>query len=275
MRDSLDTMSRPNQTGPQERKKTQQQKPAETEPSKPPKRQGCPLCSGFFISRVDRDKHFEVCHPEADPSKEDQDLKERHEKSKAEGEKIRMEEQRQEAAAKEQRAKKDKARRKRQVQNYLREKRKEWENWLERRQEYIFDKTEDPVEREVHARYFAYKEDYFRKHGFGEESEKPKPAPKSSHARSNHHHTLGFLARSNHYHTLGIHSWSSEADIARAAKSVRIACHPDKLKRQRGLTQAQQDEIDENAKRVGGAADILTDPTAKAVYDSKLRCCCC
>lgn len=55
---------------------------------------------------------------------------------------------------------------------------------------------------------------------------------------------------------------------------MRIACHPDKLKRQQGLTKAQLDEIDETAKRVGGAADTLTDSVARARYDCRLGQCC-
>ena len=79
---------------------------------------------------------------------------------------------------------------------------------------------------------------------------------------------------SNHYHILSVHCSASELEIQLAAKSMRIACHPDKLKREPGLTQGQINEIDERAKQVGGAADVLLDLGAKARYDAKLGTCC-
>lgn len=78
----------------------------------------------------------------------------------------------------------------------------------------------------------------------------------------------------NHYHVLGVYSWTSRSNIEGVAKSVRIASHPDTLKRQQGLTLAQIDEIDEQAKRVGGAAEVLTDSRARARYDCHLGLCC-
>lgn len=70
-----------------------------------------------------------------------------------------------------------------------------------------------------------------------------------------------------HYQLLGISFDATAAEIEKAAKEKRVATHPDRLKRKGGLTDAQMVEIDELAKRVGCAADVLMDPGKKAVYD--------
>ena len=55
---------------------------------------------------------------------------------------------------------------------------------------------------------------------------------------------------------------------------MRIECHPDRLKQQPGLTKAQMDKIDENAKRIGGAAEVLLDEISRGKYDLEVGRCC-
>ena len=73
-----------------------------------------------------------------------------------------------------------------------------------------------------------------------------------------------------HYDILGVARTASQEDIEKAAKSKRIACHPDKLKRKEGLTQERLDAIDEQAKEVGFAAEVLCDRRKRASYDMQL-----
>ncbi|CAF9929963.1 MAG: hypothetical protein ALECFALPRED_004492 [Alectoria fallacina] len=75
----------------------------------------------------------------------------------------------------------------------------------------------------------------------------------------------------NHYATLGISPRSSQEQIVKAAKEMRVKVHPDRLKRQGGLTKEQEEKIDVEAALVGQAADILSDPLSRAKYDRKLR----
>ena len=55
---------------------------------------------------------------------------------------------------------------------------------------------------------------------------------------------------------------------------MRIACHPDKLKRAEGLSEAQLNDIDERAKQVGGATEVLTASAAESLYDFSFGPCC-
>ena len=74
----------------------------------------------------------------------------------------------------------------------------------------------------------------------------------------------------SHYATLGISPHSSHEQILKAAKEMRVRTHPDRLKRGRGLTEAQEMKIDAEAALVGQAADILSDPELRAKYDENL-----
>lgn len=74
-----------------------------------------------------------------------------------------------------------------------------------------------------------------------------------------------------HHVTLGISQNSSHEQIMKAAKEMRIKMHPDRLKRQGGLTQEQKKKIDVEAARVGQPADILSNPELRAKYGGKLR----
>ena len=51
---------------------------------------------------------------------------------------------------------------------------------------------------------------------------------------------------------------------------MRVMTHPDRLKRREGLTAEQGKAIDKEAARVGEAADVLSDPLARALYDLKM-----
>lgn len=71
----------------------------------------------------------------------------------------------------------------------------------------------------------------------------------------------------DHYATLGVEYGASQEEIVIAARAMRIKVHPDRLKRAEGLTQADLDAIDERAKRVGWAADVLCSVVSRTKYD--------
>ena len=70
----------------------------------------------------------------------------------------------------------------------------------------------------------------------------------------------------DHYKTLGVARDASAEEIERVAKIVRIRCHPDRLKRN-GPTPEEVIQIDETAKNVGWAADVLCDRKSRERYD--------
>ena len=74
----------------------------------------------------------------------------------------------------------------------------------------------------------------------------------------------------NIYAILGIHPQSSHEEAKGAARQRRIDTHPDKLKRA-CRTEAEKFEIDETAKLVGYAADIVLDPAKRLAYDETMR----
>lgn len=75
----------------------------------------------------------------------------------------------------------------------------------------------------------------------------------------------------NHYGTLGIPSSSSVEEIARASRQRRIEVHPDRLKRQEGLSPEELEAIDIEAKNVGFAAEVLSNETQRLRYDRIYR----
>ena len=79
------------------------------------------------------------------------------------------------------------------------------------------------------------------------------------------HHPL------THYDILGISIHASQREIKKAARRKRIACHPDKYQGKEGFSLEQLCAIDETAKQVGWAADVLCDERKRAVYDAQLR----
>ena len=73
----------------------------------------------------------------------------------------------------------------------------------------------------------------------------------------------------DHYKTLGVARDASAEEIERVAKMMRILCHPDRLKRN-GPTPEEIIQIDEKAKNVGWAADVLCDEMSRQKYDQEL-----
>ena len=76
------------------------------------------------------------------------------------------------------------------------------------------------------------------------------------------------LAPPDIYAILKISPQSSLNDIKRVVKSRRIETHPDKRKRQ-VLSREEEDKIDEEAKLVGWAADIVLDQEKRQKYDEE------
>lgn len=58
--------------------------------------------------------------------------------------------------------------------------------------------------------------------------------------------------------------------MKQAVRVRRVETHPDKRKRQ-GLSQGEEDWIDEEAKLVGWAADILLDPEKRKKHGEQVH----
>lgn len=71
----------------------------------------------------------------------------------------------------------------------------------------------------------------------------------------------------DHYSILAISPQASQEEMLKAAKAARINSHPDRLKRQEGLTDEQMLKIDLEAALVGQAADVLCNPGLRFKYD--------
>lgn len=107
---------------------------------------------------------------------------------------------------------------------------------------------------------------------------KPRATPKREHGRSlepkaqtKPETTVKTQAQPKDlYAILGVTPESSHEDIEKAAKKRRIECHPDRLKRN-GMANVELELIDERAKEVGGAAEVLLHPRRRARYDRKRR----
>lgn len=72
----------------------------------------------------------------------------------------------------------------------------------------------------------------------------------------------------DHYKTLGISSKASTDEIKKAARSMRVSSHPDKLKKPE-MSESELKQIDERAALVGQAADVLQNRDLKESYDLK------
>ena len=72
------------------------------------------------------------------------------------------------------------------------------------------------------------------------------------------------------YTILKISPGSSQDDIKRAVRTRRVETHPDKRKGQ-NLSIEEEDTIDEEAKLVGWAADIVLDPEKRQKHDEQMR----
>ncbi|KAL9581131.1 MAG: hypothetical protein Q9212_004079 [Teloschistes hypoglaucus] len=68
------------------------------------------------------------------------------------------------------------------------------------------------------------------------------------------------------YALLSLSPSCSQAEIEKVVKKKRIQFHPDRLKKE-GMTPEELQFIDEHAKLVGGAADVLSDPKLRKRYD--------
>ncbi len=76
----------------------------------------------------------------------------------------------------------------------------------------------------------------------------------------------------DYYKILGISSGASADEIKKAARTMRVTSHPDKLRKQ-GMSERELQKIDERAALVGQAADVLQDGDQKVVYDLKRARC--
>lgn len=70
----------------------------------------------------------------------------------------------------------------------------------------------------------------------------------------------------DYYAVLHISPNATADQIKRASKKKRIEMHPDKMKK-RGMTKDQLAQIDETAKKVGMAAEVLGNATTRREYD--------
>ncbi|KAI9874150.1 MAG: hypothetical protein M1830_010137 [Pleopsidium flavum] len=72
--------------------------------------------------------------------------------------------------------------------------------------------------------------------------------------------------RRTHYEVLGVSPDVDRATLEKAAKLARITAHPDKRVRPE-MSSEEKQAINEEAAKVGQAADILTNPRKRAVYN--------
>ncbi|MCJ1452906.1 hypothetical protein MMC28_003251 [Mycoblastus sanguinarius] len=72
------------------------------------------------------------------------------------------------------------------------------------------------------------------------------------------------------YAILKVHPQSSAGDIKRAARERRIETHPDRMKR-KNMSRQEEARIDEEAKLVGWAADIVLDAEKRAQHDWEVQ----
>ncbi|MCJ1469134.1 hypothetical protein MMC07_007767 [Pseudocyphellaria aurata] len=107
-------------------------------------------------------------------------------------------------------------------------------------------------------------------HNFREENFKEKKAGNSK-DRSYTANMPASEAPPNHYATLKIPSNSSAEEIVKAAKKRRIQVHPDRTKRQEGLLTEDLEALDDEAKNVGFAAEVLSNELLRKQYDKIYR----
>ena len=72
------------------------------------------------------------------------------------------------------------------------------------------------------------------------------------------------------YATLAVSPNATQAEIVRAARRRRIQVHPDRLKTA-GMAQREIDRINDEAQKVGLAADTLCDEVSRGEYDRAVR----
>ncbi len=101
-------------------------------------------------------------------------------------------------------------------------------------------------------------------------SEHEEPQQQRSEDHSNSAGIKSLERPSDLYERLGVHPLSSNTQIAHAAKKKRIEVHPDRLQKP-GMTERELQDIDEIAKDVGYAADVLQDADKRRKYDRERR----
>ena len=72
------------------------------------------------------------------------------------------------------------------------------------------------------------------------------------------------------YTILRISPQSSGDDMKRAVRDRRVETHPDKRKRQ-GLSEEDEEKIEEEARLIGWAADIMLDPEKRRKHDEQVQ----
>ena len=109
-----------------------------------------------------------------------------------------------------------------------------------------------------------------------------RPRESERHPRQEHGTTAQRIPSSKHrpttvkegmdlYLILKISPSASQSEIEKAVKKMRIQYHPDKRKRP-DMSSKESRCIDEQAKLVGEAAEVLLDPEKRRCYDRKGRC---
>lgn len=115
-------------------------------------------------------------------------------------------------------------------------------------------------ERKDHPREFEARENH---------QQRPRDGDTSSSEERTSQESKSLSEVPSHYKTLGVANNASAAEILQAAKKMRILCHPDRLKRN-GSTPEEIVKIDEQAKNVGWAADVLCNEESRRKYDRKV-----
>ena len=135
----------------------------------------------------------------------------------------------------------------------------------------LFSEDVNKHERHKHPMEYEYKQQHRRskkpEYEYKEQHHRDKK-PSSSESGQTHQKVVRTAPMPDHYKTLGIARDAPAEEIERAARKMRINCHPDKLKR-KGTTPEEDSQIDEHAKTVGWAADILCNKVSKEKYDGQ------
>ena len=96
------------------------------------------------------------------------------------------------------------------------------------------------------------------------------PSPSSSSSSSSDNGSRPPDAPPDHYAMLGVKRLATHAVIVQAAKAKRIECHPDRVKRGRGLSPAEERAVDDWAKAVGCAAEVLGDRVLRKRFEEEI-----
>lgn len=110
------------------------------------------------------------------------------------------------------------------------------------------------------AHYFSIQTEHATRH----HEPKPKPKPHNSPSSSSPPKPLDIYA------ILELPPHSSHEEIKRIAKRRRIETHPDRLVKE-GMGETEKAAIDEKAKLVGWAADVVCDGARRERYDEEVR----